>query len=163
MMWSKGFGAAETKAAFSRASEFAVGAVAAERFPAYYGLWAGRLLRGELAAAQETAEIFLREANTEGHMTEAAVASRILGTTCFWQGHFVEARAHLENSLKTYNPERDRDAKRPVDGETADERQREDEEHLEVAEGDLAEEVPRALHVAERAGDRLAAAVLVVH
>jgi predicted ATPase len=111
MMWSKGFGAAETKAAFSRASELALGAAAAERFPAYYGLWIGKLLRGELASAQETAEIFLREANTEGRKTEAAVAGRILGMTRLWQGNFVEARAHLENSLKIYDPERDREGK----------------------------------------------------
>ncbi len=111
MMWSKGYGAAETKAAFSRASELAVGAAAAERFPAYYGVWVGRLLRGELASAKETAEIFLREANTEGRKTEAAVASRILGMTCLWQGYFVEARAHLENALKIYDPERDREVK----------------------------------------------------
>jgi predicted ATPase len=111
MMWSKGFGAAETEAAFRRASELAVGAAAAERLPAYYGLWVGRLLRGELASAQETAEVFLRDANSAGRMTEAAVASRILGMTCLWQGSFVEARAHLENSLKIYDPERDREAK----------------------------------------------------
>ena len=111
MMWSKGFGAAETKAAFSRAGELAVGAAAAQRFPAYYGLWVGKSLRGELASAQETAEIFLREANTEGCKTEAAVASRILGMTCLWQGDFVEARAHLENSLENYDPVRDREAK----------------------------------------------------
>jgi predicted ATPase len=111
MMWSKGFGAEETKAAFSRASELAVGAAAAERFPANYGLWIGRLLRGELASAHETAEIFLREANTEGRKTEEAVAGRILGMTRLWQGNFVEARAHLENSLKVYNPERDGEAK----------------------------------------------------
>ena len=89
-MWSKGFGAAETTTAFSRASELAVSAVAAEQFPAYYGLWAGRLLRGELASAQETAEIFLREATTEGRMTEAAVASRILGMKCLC--HFCTAK-----------------------------------------------------------------------
>jgi predicted ATPase len=111
IMWSKGFGAAETSVAFSRASELAVGAEAAERFPAYYGLWIGKLLRGELASAQETAEIFLREANTEGRKTEAAVASRALGMTCLWQGNFVEARAHLENSLKIYDSERDREGK----------------------------------------------------
>jgi predicted ATPase len=44
-------------------------------------------------------------------MTEAAVASRILGMTCLWQGNFVEARAHLESSLKIYDPDRDREAK----------------------------------------------------
>jgi tetratricopeptide (TPR) repeat protein len=31
--------------------------------------------------------------------------------TCLWQGNFVEARAHLESSLKIYDPERDREAK----------------------------------------------------
>ena len=111
MMWSKGFGAPETKAAFIRAKELAAGTAGAERFPAYYGLWVGSLLRGELVSARETAEIFLREANAEGRMTEAAVASRNLGMTCLWQGHFVEARAHLESSLKIYDPERDREAK----------------------------------------------------
>ena len=82
LMWSKGFGAAETKAAFTRAKELAASTPAAERFPAYYGLWVGSLLRGELASARETAEIFLREANTEGRMTEVAVACRNLGMTC---------------------------------------------------------------------------------
>jgi predicted ATPase len=53
----------------------------------------------------------LREANTEDCMTEAVVACRTLGMTCLWQGNLVEARAHLENSLKIYDPERDREAK----------------------------------------------------
>jgi tetratricopeptide (TPR) repeat protein len=112
MMWSKGFGATETMTAFSRASELAVGAAGVDRFPAYYGLWVGRFLRGELGSAQDRGgRIFLREASTEGRKTEEAIASRILGMTRLWQGNFVEARAHLENSLKIYDPERDREAK----------------------------------------------------
>ena len=40
MMWSRGFAAEETKAAFARARELAAGVDnAAERFDTYYGLW----------------------------------------------------------------------------------------------------------------------------
>jgi hypothetical protein len=49
---------------------------ASERFDAYYGLFIGSVVRGELSLAQETAESFLRDAETEGRMTEAAVARR---------------------------------------------------------------------------------------
>ena len=67
MLWSQGFGAEETKAAFIRAKELAAGiSDAAERFPTYYGLWVGSLLRGELGSARQTAEIFLHEAKTGG-------------------------------------------------------------------------------------------------
>jgi class 3 adenylate cyclase/predicted ATPase len=111
LMWSKGFGAAETKAAFSRAGELASGTAAAERFSIYYGLWLGNLLRGELAAARETSEIFLREASDEGRLTEASVAGRTLGMTCLMEGHFVEARQQLEKSAQIYDPERDREVK----------------------------------------------------
>ena len=31
--------------------------------------------------------------------------------TCFWQGRFPEERTHLEEALKIYDPERDREAK----------------------------------------------------
>jgi predicted ATPase len=111
LLWSKGFGAAETKVAFSRAKELAADTAGAERFPAYYGLFIGGLLRGELASARQTAEIFLREASKEARMTEVAVANRNLGMTCLLEGNFVEAQAHLEKSLATYDSQRDREVK----------------------------------------------------
>ena len=112
MMWSRGFGAEEAKAAFTRAKELATGVDnAAERFNAYYGLWVGSLLRGELGRARETAETFRRETADGSWMTEAAVACRILGYTCLYQGNFAEAQAHLEEARRIYDPERDRDAK----------------------------------------------------
>ena len=112
MMLSKGFGAEETKAAFTRAQELAAGIEnATERFDTYYGLWVSNLLRGEVGLARETAETFLREANSAGRMTEAGVASRNLGMTCLFQGDLMDARAHLEEALRIYNPERDREAK----------------------------------------------------
>jgi predicted ATPase len=69
------------------------------------------LLRGELRLARETAETFRREAETEERMTEAAEARRILGVACLFQGDLAEARAHFEQALRIYDPERDRDAK----------------------------------------------------
>jgi predicted ATPase len=112
LLWSSGFGAEETKASFVRAKELAAGiSDAAERFPTYYGLWVGSLLRGEFGSARQTAEVFLHEAKTEGHLTEAAVASRNLGLTCLYQGEVTKARAHLEEALRIYDPDRDRDVK----------------------------------------------------
>jgi class 3 adenylate cyclase/predicted ATPase len=112
MMLSRGFGAQETRAAFNRAQELATGAEnAAEQFDTYYGLWVNSLLRGDLGLARDTAEMFLRDANSVGRMTEAGVASRNLGMTRLFQGDLTDARVHLEEALRIYNPERDRDAK----------------------------------------------------
>jgi adenylate cyclase len=61
--------------------------------------------------ARETAESFLREAETEGRMTEAAAARRSLGLARLAQADFVGAEADLAEALKLYDPERDRDAK----------------------------------------------------
>ena len=44
-------------------------------------------------------------------MTEAGVARRIVGMARLFQGDFVGAEANLAEALRTYDPERDRDAK----------------------------------------------------
>jgi len=112
VMLSRGFGAEEAKAAFTRAQELAAGIDnPGERFATYYGLWVGSFTRGELGLARDTAEIFLRETEDGARMPEAAVARRILGLTCIYQGDFTEAQAHLEEALRIYDPERDREAK----------------------------------------------------
>ena len=112
VMWSRGYGAEETQAAFARAQELATGVDnAAERFDAYYGQWAGRLQRGELRSARETAETFLSDAEKEARTTEAAAARRCLGVACLWQGDLAVARAHFEQALRIFDPERDREAK----------------------------------------------------
>jgi predicted ATPase/class 3 adenylate cyclase len=114
VMWSKGYVAAETRAAFARARELAAGTDnSAERFVIYYAQWAGNAARGEWALAWETAETFLREAENEGHATERVVGLRMLGLTCLYRGDLIEARAHLDEALRTHDPERDRDAKFP--------------------------------------------------
>ncbi|HKN29591.1 MAG TPA: hypothetical protein VJY34_17580 [Roseiarcus sp.] len=112
LMLSRGYGSEEAKAAFAHAQELATGVDnAAERFDAYYGQWAGSMLRGELRSARETAETFLREAEKEERMTEAAVAHRSLGYTRLFQGDLAVARAHFEQALRIFDPKRDREAK----------------------------------------------------
>jgi tetratricopeptide (TPR) repeat protein len=112
LMYSRGFGAEESKAAFIRARELAAAIDdATERFAIYFGLWAGNLLRGELRLAREMAETFLREAERGAHTTESGVGRRLLGHTCALQGDFIEAQANCGEALSIHDPERDREAR----------------------------------------------------
>jgi class 3 adenylate cyclase/tetratricopeptide (TPR) repeat protein len=99
----------ETIAAFARARELAAGVEdIAERFSAYYGLWAGSLLRGELAPMREVADIFLREVQRLPESPETGVAHRVFGITRWYEGDYVAARLHLEQAVASYDYERDR-------------------------------------------------------
>jgi tetratricopeptide (TPR) repeat protein len=120
MMWSRGFSSEESSAVFSRALQLAQGIHHAnERFDAHYGLWLGRISRGEVVLARETAEAFQRDAEQMAETMEAAVSRRVLGTTCFAQGDFTAAVTHLEEALRTYDPERDREARFRFGSDTA--------------------------------------------
>jgi hypothetical protein len=61
--------------------------------------------------ARETAESFLRDAESAGRTTEAAAARRNVGLARLWPGDFIDAEANLAEALRTYDPERDREAK----------------------------------------------------
>jgi predicted ATPase len=112
LMYSRGYGAEESKAAFIRARELAAAIDnPTERFTIYYGLWVGNVLRGEWGLAREIAETFLREAERGARTTECGFGRRLLGATCFWQGDFIEAQANLVEALGIYDPERDREAR----------------------------------------------------
>jgi tetratricopeptide (TPR) repeat protein len=112
MMWSRGYASDESKTAFARAQSLAAGVGdASERFEAYYGLFVGSLLRGEISLARETAERFLRDAADEERTTEASVARRNVGLARLFQGDFIDARTNLAEALRIYDPERDRDAR----------------------------------------------------
>jgi class 3 adenylate cyclase/predicted ATPase len=111
LAWSRGFGTEEAKSAFARARELAAGVDVAERFATYYGWWVGSLNRGELASARDAAETFWRDAKERSLLGEAASGLRFLSLTCLLQGDLIDAQAHLEEALRLYDPERDREAK----------------------------------------------------
>jgi class 3 adenylate cyclase/tetratricopeptide (TPR) repeat protein len=98
----------KTIAAFARARELAAGVEdIAERSSAYYGLWAGSLLRGELAPMREVADVFLRETRRLPESPETGVAHRVFGITRWFEGDYVGARVHLEQAVAAYDHERD--------------------------------------------------------
>jgi predicted ATPase len=112
MMFSKGYGAEETRAAFADALKIAAGtANAAGRFATYYGIWAGCMDRGDLTQARQIAETFRREARDPAYAPSFARACVCLGMAILTQGDPSGARAHLVEALKTYDPGWDREAK----------------------------------------------------
>src|ERR1700722_140067 len=107
-MWLKGFAADEMGAAYARASELARSADGADvRFVAYYAQSLTGFMRGQNRQARETAEAFLREAESEGRPTEAGVARRVLGYVLLKLGDLQAARSVLERALGDYIQERD--------------------------------------------------------
>jgi class 3 adenylate cyclase/predicted ATPase len=107
-MWLKGFAADEMAAAYARATELASSADGADtRFVAYYAQSLIGFMRGQNRQARETAEAFLREAESEGRLTEAGVARRVLGFVLLKLGDLQAARSALERALGDYIRERD--------------------------------------------------------
>jgi hypothetical protein len=77
VMYSRGFAAEETKAAFARATELAVNSDDfSERFAAAHGQWTSELVRAQYKSARELASAFLWEAEELERIVEVGVASR---------------------------------------------------------------------------------------
>jgi class 3 adenylate cyclase/tetratricopeptide (TPR) repeat protein len=112
MMWSKGFAAEETKAAFARASELAAntGNFAA-RFAAAHSQWASAMVGGEQRRVRELASSFLKEAEGAGRLVEVGVACRGLAQAYYISGEFIEARTHCERALDVCDRERERETR----------------------------------------------------
>ncbi len=105
MMWSKGFTAEETQAAFARAGDLAGRTDhLPEQFDALQGQWAAACTRGELQSVRERALAFLCQAEEAGRFEEAGIANFWLGLVAYWRGDFVEARTHYERGLAAHDP-----------------------------------------------------------
>jgi DNA-binding winged helix-turn-helix (wHTH) protein/tetratricopeptide (TPR) repeat protein len=65
------------------------------------GLWMIRLVRGELAAAQEHAEQMMRQAEKEGEVAQLW-AHLVVGTCEFYRGNFASAHAHFVQEAALY-------------------------------------------------------------
>jgi hypothetical protein len=110
MMWAKGFSAAETRDAFSRATELAAKTDNfADRFGVAHGQWTAANVRGEFQLARQLASAFLREAETAGRTVEAGVARRCLAFDCYQVADWSEARTQCERALEDCDPECERE------------------------------------------------------
>jgi class 3 adenylate cyclase/DNA-binding winged helix-turn-helix (wHTH) protein/tetratricopeptide (TPR) repeat protein len=106
VMWSKGFGSEEAQAAYARARELVAKVDdPAERFATYYGQWINTGMRSGLAAAQDISQIFLNEAMSSASAPEIATAHRMIGLTLLTQGDLVDAKGHLDEALRVYDPQ----------------------------------------------------------
>ena len=119
VMWSKGFAAGETEAAFARASDLSSEThSSAERSTVYYARWIRSFVRSEMNSARVIAESFLREAEADGRRGDAALARRAVGSTCLFQGELALARSHTERALADIVPEQEIDARRQFGTDT---------------------------------------------
>jgi predicted ATPase len=102
----KGFAAAETERAYTRARELcALLGDSLKLSPVLFGLWVMYLVRGELRRAHEIAEGLLRLAQS-AHDPELRLYAHIaLGHTFLWMGDFIPAWEHLESAIAIYDPE----------------------------------------------------------
>jgi hypothetical protein len=116
LMWSKGFAAEETEAAFARARDLSLQTQSsAEQSMVSCARWISSFARSEMNSARVIAESFLREAEGEGRSMEAALARRALGSTLLFQGELALACSHLEGALAEIVPEQEIDARRRFD------------------------------------------------
>jgi predicted ATPase len=100
LMYSKGYAAEETKAAFARAADLAADSnESAERFSASYGQCLGRLLRSEYQEAEDIARRLLHEAEAAKRRRQTARASNVVGQACLYQGKLSAAQSAFERAL----------------------------------------------------------------
>jgi class 3 adenylate cyclase/tetratricopeptide (TPR) repeat protein len=96
LMASNGYLAPETVAAFTQARQLAVRVEdVAERCSVYYGLWAASYVGGHVAQMRAEARTFLLEAKNLTGSREEAMAYRVYGATCWFEGDYIVAREHL--------------------------------------------------------------------
>ena len=108
LLHGRGMSPPETTAAFAKAREPATSIEdPVERFSAYYGLWVGPFIRGNLVQMREVAEAFMRDAERSPALPEAGIAHRLLGTTCWYAGDYAGAQVQLEQALARYDHARD--------------------------------------------------------
>jgi predicted ATPase len=106
VLFSKGWGANETKAAFERAEELATSAeLPAERFSALFGQASWSLQRGEVQAARGISERALREAEAEGRVAAFGIAHQTLGQAFLFLGDLAKARSEFELALNCLDME----------------------------------------------------------
>jgi len=101
----KGYSAPETGTAYARALDLCKEVVdATQLYPALFGQWGFHLVRAELERADELAAEFLDQARRERAVVPLLIGHRVVGTSGFFLGRLMAARAHFEQTLALYDP-----------------------------------------------------------
>ena len=107
LMAVKGFASLDTERAYARARELCqqVGETS-QLFPVLCGLWRFYMNRAELQTARELAEQLFSLAQRVQDTALLLEAHRVMGQTMFWLGEMAPARAHFEQGMALYDPQR---------------------------------------------------------
>jgi tetratricopeptide (TPR) repeat protein len=109
LLHARGQTAKETAASFTRARELAaVVEDLTERASAYYGVWGVAYVRADLMLMREVAETFLGDATRWPESPETGFAYRLVASTRWFEGNYVDSRIHFERAVAVYDGARDR-------------------------------------------------------
>jgi class 3 adenylate cyclase/predicted ATPase len=76
-------------------------------FPVMYGQWVIPYVRGDMKAALEQSERFLRRSQQQDDVGLQLMGHRIYGSSLVWRGDTVSGSEHLRRALRMYRPEHD--------------------------------------------------------
>ncbi|HWP91301.1 MAG TPA: adenylate/guanylate cyclase domain-containing protein [Thermodesulfobacteriota bacterium] len=104
---TKGYAASEVEETYARALELCqdLGEIP-ELFPVLHGLLRFYLVRAEFKRSHELGELIMRIAQSLQDNALLVEANFGLGTTLFWLGDLISARACLEEGIALYDPEK---------------------------------------------------------
>ena len=74
-------------------------------FPVMYGQWVIPYVRGDMKAALEQSEKFLRRSEQQDDVGLRLMGHRIYGSSLVWRGDTVEGSKHLRQAYDLYRPE----------------------------------------------------------
>jgi predicted ATPase len=103
----KGYAAPEVEKVYAQARELCLqlGEIP-QLFPTLWGLMAFYLIRAKLQTARELAEQMRRLAQSVKDLAHLQVAHWALGEILFYLGEWSQARAHLEQGIFLYDPQK---------------------------------------------------------
>jgi predicted ATPase/class 3 adenylate cyclase len=103
---TRGQASPEVERTYARALELCRQAGETQQlFPVLCGLWIFYLARAEFQTAQELGERLLALSQRTHDPALLLAAHRALGTTLFWRGELIPARAHMEQGIALYDPQ----------------------------------------------------------
>jgi class 3 adenylate cyclase/predicted ATPase len=107
LMAVKGQSSADTERAYARSRELCqqLGETS-QLFPVLYGLFRFHMVRSEFQAMRELAEQLFSLAQRLQDPALLLEAHRVMGQTMFWLGEMAPARAHLEQGVALYDPQK---------------------------------------------------------
>jgi class 3 adenylate cyclase len=104
LLHARGQTAKGTAASFTRARELAAEVEdLTERASAYYGLWGVAYAGADLTLMREVAETFLVDATRWPESPETGFAYRLVASTRWFEGNYVDSRVHFERAVAVYD------------------------------------------------------------